>query len=158
MPFWSVMPFNQTSESSGTLFPSSASDSPTIQQMPRPSPSCLSHHVCPPTPHRAGLKISVFFVGHPARCSARGRVGDRADSTHWPSCKSLFYGPCNDPPAGNLHSVALQIEPAASGSWHGWGGAGWLQEVAGDAETHIAWPCTHSPTHTRRHMQLCSRS
>ena len=130
---------NLTSKSSGTLFPSSASDSVSIKQMspelPRPSPSCLSHHVPPLASDSPVLGFSLV-TQHGAVLEG----GDRADSTHWPSCKSLFYGPCNDPPAGNLHSVALQIEPAASGSRRGerGGGSGWLQEVVGDWKTHIA--------------------
>lgn len=82
--------------------------------------------------------------------------GDRADSTHWPSCKSLFYGPCNDPPASNLHSVALQIEPAASGSRRGmveWGlGGGGLRMVArGSGRLENTHRVTmHSPTHTHK--------
>lgn len=50
-------------------------------------------------------------------------LGD--DSAHWPSRKSLFYGPHNDPPASNLRSVALQIGPVASGSQHEGAQDGW---------------------------------
>lgn len=75
-----------------------------------------------------------------------GWLGVRADSTHWPSCKSLFYGPCNDPPASNLHSVALQIEPAASGSRCGGAQYGWRRQWETGKHTHCA--TTNSPTHT----------
>lgn len=96
----------------------------------------------------AGLWFSVLGFSLVTQHDAVLEGGDRADSTHWPSCKSLFYGPCNDPPAGNLHSVALQIEPAASGSRHGGGGA--LMIVAGGSgkleNTHCV--TMYQPTHT----------
>lgn len=70
----------------------------------------------------AGLWFSVLGFLLVTQHGAVLEWEDCADSTHWLSCKSLFYSPCNDPLAGSLHSVALQIEPAASGSRNGAGG------------------------------------
>lgn len=97
-------------------------------------PSYSSH----PT---AGLFILSFFCvgGIFSLVTQHASVlegGECADSTHRSSCKSLFYGPCNDPPVGNLHSVALQIEPAASCAEMRWRGAGGSREPE-NAHTHI---------------------
>lgn len=98
-----------------------------------------------PHPHR-GTLFSFFVGGVFSLVTQHASVlegGDCADSTHRSSCKSLFYGPCNDPPVGNLHPVALQIEPAASGAKMRWRGA--LCLVAGDSRGPEN---THTNTHT----------
>lgn len=124
--------------------------------LPVSGPSCLSHLV------PCWTLCFGLLIGDPARCSpAGGGWGNCADSTRWSSCKSLFYGPYNDPPGSNLQSVALQIEAGSQRGWLGRGGCGGVPRLAsrgagGLENTHYDHTHTRPNRHIKTHFHSSS--